>query len=71
MAEQNFLDELYKGIGNAITDIRQKVVEEPMYGRVVTEQQPEVVQWPQAKEQSWQDREAIEQQKEKEPGLDR
>jgi len=31
-------EQLSKGIGDAVTDIRQKVVEEPMYGRAVTEQ---------------------------------
>ena len=71
MANESFLDELYKGLGNAITDIRQKVVEEPMYGRVVTEQEPQARQWPEAKEQSWQEREAPEQKKEQTPELER
>ena len=29
-------EQLSKGLGEAITDIRQKVVEEPMWGRAVT-----------------------------------
>jgi len=33
----NFMDELAKGFGDAVTDIRQKVVEEPWFGRAVTE----------------------------------
>ena len=71
MANENFMDELYKGLGNAITDIREKAYEEALFGRVVTEQQPQVVQWPEAKEQSWQEREAVEQKKEQAPDLER
>jgi hypothetical protein len=71
MANESFLDELYKGLGNAITDIRQKVVEEPMYGRAVTEQEQQAPQWPEAKEQSWQEREAPEQKKEQAQELER
>ena len=51
MANQNFTDELWKGLGNAIADIRTKVVEEPLFGRAVTEQQPDI-SWPEAKEQT-------------------
>jgi hypothetical protein len=36
MARSAF-EELWNGIGDAIADIREKVVEEPMWGRVVTE----------------------------------
>jgi hypothetical protein len=50
MADQNFLDELVKGFGDAVTDIRQKVVEEPMYGRAVTEREAPAPEWPQARE---------------------
>jgi hypothetical protein len=71
MADEKFLDELFKGLGNAITDIRQKVVEEPMYGRAVTDQEPQAPQWPEAKEQSWQEREAPEQKKEQAPEIER
>jgi len=42
---QTFSEELWQGLGNAITDIRQKVVEEPMYGRAVTDT-PERLEWP-------------------------
>ena len=31
-----FSDELWKGLGDAVNDIRHKVVEEPMWGREVT-----------------------------------
>ena len=65
MANQSFFDELYKGLGNAITDIREKVVEEATWGRVVNERQPEAPQWPEAKEQ------APDQNKDHTPDLDR
>jgi hypothetical protein len=71
MANESFLDELYKGLGNAITDIRQKVVEEPMWGRAVTEREPEVPQWPQAKEQAGHEEQAPEQNKDHTPDLER
>jgi len=34
----DFMDELAKGFGDAVADIRQKVVEEPWFGRAVTDQ---------------------------------
>lgn len=71
MANQNFMDELYKGLGDAITDIRQKVVEEPMYGRAVTEREPEYPKWPEAKEQIGPDGHAQEQDKQHTPELER
>jgi hypothetical protein len=49
MAREKFSEELWRGLGNAIDDIRQKVVEEPMYGRVVTDG-PEQLQWPEPQE---------------------
>lgn len=49
MSKQRFSDELWQGLGNAIDDIRQKVVEEPMYGRAVTDG-PEGPHWPEAQE---------------------
>jgi hypothetical protein len=66
-----FLDELYKGLGNALTDIREKAVEEPWFGRVVNERQPEAPEWPQAKEQVSQEVQAPEQNKEPAPDLER
>lgn len=36
MAQKGFMDEVFAGIGNAVTDVRQRVVEEGWYGRVVT-----------------------------------
>jgi hypothetical protein len=49
MAKESFSDQLWKGLGDAITDIRQKVVEEAYFGRAVT--QLDVPQWPQCREQ--------------------
>jgi hypothetical protein len=49
MARQTLAEELWNGLGDAITDIRQKVVEEPMYGRAVTDG-PEGPHWPEARE---------------------
>lgn len=71
MAKESFLDELYKGLGDAITDIRQKVVEEPMYGRAVTEREPEAPRWPEAREQAGNEEQAQEQNKERAPDLER
>jgi len=49
MARQTFSEEIWQGLGNAVTDIRQKVVEEPMYGRSVTDG-PQQLQWPEPQE---------------------
>jgi len=52
MKRQSIFDQLAKGFGDAVADIRQRVVEEPWYGRVVTERegsQP-IEGWPQARE---------------------
>jgi hypothetical protein len=49
MSEQSLSEQLWNGLGDAITDIRQKVVEEPMYGRAVTDG-PESLQWPEPQE---------------------
>lgn len=32
----SLLDEFLRGFGNAVADIREKVIEEPWYGRAVT-----------------------------------
>ena len=49
MSEQSLSEQLWNGLGDAITDIRQKVVEEPMYGRAVTDG-PERLEWPEPQE---------------------
>jgi hypothetical protein len=49
MPRQSFFDELTQGFGNAVADIRQKVVEEPMYGRAVTDRDA-APEWPPAQE---------------------
>jgi hypothetical protein len=71
MANESLFEELYKGVGNAVSDIREKVVEEGWYGRVVNERQAEVPQWPEAKEQVSQEVQAPEQNKEHTPDLER
>jgi hypothetical protein len=71
MTNTNVFDELYKGLGNAVNDIREKVVEEGYFGRVVNERQPEAPQWPDAKEQVSQETQTPEQNKEQTPDLDR
>jgi hypothetical protein len=50
MRKQSFYDQLTKGLGNAIADLREKVVEEPWFGRTVTERESLTIQWPEAKE---------------------
>jgi hypothetical protein len=49
-ADESFFDQLSKGFADAVTDIRLKVVEEPMYGRAVTDSEGPAPQWPQARE---------------------
>jgi hypothetical protein len=49
MPEQNFSEQLWSGLADAVADIREKVVEEPMWGRAVTER-GEAPQWPEARE---------------------
>jgi hypothetical protein len=54
MKNQSALDEFLRGLGKAFTDIREKVVEESWYGRVVNErdgQAEPLAEWPQAPEQ--------------------
>jgi hypothetical protein len=48
--EETFFDQLTRGIGEAVTDIREKCVEEPMWGRVVNEREASAPQWPEARE---------------------
>jgi hypothetical protein len=74
MADRNLFDQLSKGIADAVTDIRQKVVEEPYFGRAVTEGRDDAMpQWPQAQEQeSEKDKElGLEQEPEEEIDLER
>jgi hypothetical protein len=49
MPRESFGEQLWRGLGDAVADIREKVVEEPMWGRVVTER-GEAPEWPQARE---------------------
>ena len=50
MKEQSMFEQLQKGIGDAISDIREKVVEEGYFGRVVTDK-GQGLPWPEAKDQ--------------------
>jgi hypothetical protein len=63
LANKTLFDQLFKGIGDAVADIRQRVVEEPWFGRLVTDREGQEVQpetaigvavcitsWPQARE---------------------
>lgn len=50
MRNQSLYDKLAKGLGDAVADIREKVVEEPWFGRVVNERDTAAPQWPQARE---------------------
>lgn len=36
MSKKGLVDELWDGIGHAVTDVRQRVVEEGWFGRIVT-----------------------------------
>ena len=49
MSKAKLSEELWRGLADALADIREKVVEEPWFGRVVTER-GEVPQWPEARE---------------------
>ena len=49
MEKEPIGEQLWNGLGDAITDIRQKVVEEPMFGRAVTDG-PDGLQWPELQE---------------------
>ena len=50
--QQSLYDSIAQGLGDAITDIRQKVVEEPYFGREVTSgREADGPMWPEAREQ--------------------
>lgn len=50
MPQESLFNQLYQGLANAVTDIREKLVEEPMWGRSLSEQGSQNPQWPEAKE---------------------
>jgi len=52
MRNESVFDKLAKGLGDAVADIREKVVEEAWFGRVVNERDGPQAQpaWPQARE---------------------
>lgn len=41
MPKETFADQLWNGLADAVADVREKCVEEPWFGRVVTERGPE------------------------------
>ena len=43
--KKSLFEELTKGLADAIVDIREKVVEEPWFGRVVTDREVTQVNW--------------------------
>jgi hypothetical protein len=71
MAQNSFSDQLWNGLADAVSDIRQKVVEEPMWGRAVTDG-PEGPRWPEARDEepSFGSSTHV-REMEHEPGLDR
>ncbi|WP_263377229.1 hypothetical protein [Granulicella aggregans] len=46
MAQRSFSEQLQKGLADAVADIREKVVEEPMWGRSLGDNEP--FPWPQS-----------------------
>lgn len=50
MKNQSLFEQLQKGIGDAVADIREKVVEEGYFGRAVTDKEQSPA-WPEAKDQ--------------------
>ena len=70
MPTNNFSDQLWNGLSDAVADIREKVVEEPMWGRAVTEREAEAPQWPQAREVQPDAHESVEQNHDRAPDQD-
>ena len=50
MAEHSWMADLYGELGDAVADIRQKVVEEGYFGRAVTQLDMDAPQWPESTE---------------------
>jgi hypothetical protein len=50
MRELSLYEKFAKGLADAIADIREKVVEEPWFGRVVNERDAAMPHWPQAQD---------------------
>ncbi len=50
--QKSLYDHIANGIADALTDIRQRVIEEPYFGKIVTEQKVTELNfgWPQASE---------------------
>ena len=50
MERQSLYDSIAQGVGEAVADIRQKVVEEGYFGRAVTQLDVDAPQWPEPTE---------------------
>jgi hypothetical protein len=68
MPNDDLFDSVFKGIGDAIADVREKVIEEPWFGRAVAGPETDAPQWPQAREPEPEREQGHEQ--EQEPQLD-
>ena len=71
MKDPSFFDQLLKGVGDALVDVREKVVEEPWFGRAVTERESLTIEWPEAKEAQSIDCASLERNHEPEQDIDR
>jgi hypothetical protein len=49
--DRSLFASLFESVADAVADIREKVVEEPMWGRAVNERESNGPQWPQASEE--------------------
>jgi hypothetical protein len=58
MSEQSLSEQLWNGLGDAITDIREKAVEEPWWGRSLSDNDA-APQWPQAQREQEQQPEGL------------
>jgi hypothetical protein len=72
MQNNDSLEKIFRGIGDAIADIREKVVEEPWYGRALSDRESAAPQWPQAREAEPADtRDSVEQSRDRDTAADR
>jgi len=69
----SLLEEIFKGFADAVTDIREKVIEEPWFGRPVSERDASAPRWPQPREEHVPERAELERERSKEfyEGIDR
>jgi hypothetical protein len=70
MSKQSLSEQLWNGLADAVADIREKVVEEPMWGRSLTERETQAPEWPQAREEQQPAVGSLEQTRERAPDID-